>query len=234
MYDSLKEQVLLANKMLVEHHLVILTWGNVSQIDREHNIIAIKPSGVSYQTMCSEDIVVVDLDGHILEGELYPSSDIQTHIQLYKHFQIGGIVHTHSRFATIFAQANRSIPVYGTTHADYFYGSIPCTRHMSINEIQGSYELECANVIIETMQKNNIDFHCMSAVLMANHGPFCWGETALEAVQHAMILEEVACMAYHTEQFDHSLNMQESLIKKHYERKHGNDAYYGQSLKKRS
>lgn len=230
MLHKMKQQVLDANRMLSEQHLVILTWGNVSQIDRNHNVIAIKPSGVPYENLKVNDIVLVDMEGKVIEGTLSPSSDVMTHIQLYKAFpSINGIVHTHSRYATIWAQAKKSIPVLGTTHADYFKSGIPCTRAMRTSEITSAYELETGNVIVETFKANDINPLEIPAVLVSSHGPFCWGDNAMHAVHHAMILEEVACIAYHNFQLDYKISaIDEALRNKHFERKHGRYATYGQ------
>lgn len=228
MLEALKAAVLKANLSLVEHNLVTFTWGNVSGIDREEGLVVIKPSGVEYDTMTVEDMVVVDLLGNVVEGKWKPSSDTPTHLELYKAFaNIGGIVHTHSRWATGWAQAGRGIPAYGTTHGDYFYGEIPCTRKMTPQEIAGKYEKETGNVIVETFtgkSANNIP-----AVLVHSHGPFAWGADPNNAVHNAVVLEELAFMAYHTEVINPNTEiMQQELLDKHYLRKHGKDAYYGQ------
>ena len=230
MLEALKEQVFKANLDLVRHGLVIFTWGNVSAIDRATGLVVIKPSGVSYDAMKAEDMVVVDLDGNVVEGELNPSSDTPTHLVLYKAFpEIGGIVHTHSRWATAWAQAGRGIPAYGTTHGDYFYGEIPCTRKMTPEEIGGAYELETGNVIIETFRDRNIDPDQVPAVLVCSHGPFAWGTDPHNAVHNSVVLEELAFMAFHTEAMTPGISsMQQELLDKHYLRKHGKNAYYGQ------
>ncbi len=231
MLEKLKEQVLKANLDLPKYGLITFTWGNVSAIDRETSLVVIKPSGVSYDDMVANDLVVVDLEGNIIEGKYKPSSDTPTHLALYRAFDnIGGIVHTHSNWATSWAQAGRSIPSYGTTHADYFYGSIPCTRKMTPSEIQGQYELETGNVIIETFKKNNIDPMMVPGVLVYSHGPFTWGKDANEAVHNAVVAEEVAKMAYQAEHLKEGLSsMQKELLDKHFLRKHGKNAYYGQT-----
>ena len=228
MLTELKEQVLQANLLLPKHDLVTFTWGNVSGIDRASGLFVIKPSGVSYEGMSVEDMVVCDLDGKVVEGKWKPSSDTPTHLELYKAFpEIGGIVHTHSRWATSFAQAGMSIPALGTTQADYFYGAIPCTRPMTEEEICGEYEKETGKVIIETFRgKNAAD---LPGVLVYSHGPFAWGTDALNAVHNAVVMEEVAFMDYHALTLNPSLTtMQSALLDKHYLRKHGKNAYYGQ------
>ena len=229
MLEALKQAVFEANLLLPKHNLVTFTWGNVSGVDREQGLMVIKPSGVEYDTMTAEDMVVVDLKtGKKVEGDLNPSSDTDTHVVLYNAFpEIGGIVHTHSRWATSFAQAGRGIPALGTTHGDYFYGEIPCTRKMTPDEIGGKYELETGNVIVETFkdkQPNDIP-----AVLVHSHGPFTWGTDPKNAVHNAVVLEEVAFMAWHALQMRPDLPpMQQELLDKHYLRKHGANAYYGQ------
>jgi len=231
MLENLKEQVLKANLDLPKYGLITFTWGNVSAIDRETSLVVIKPSGVSYDDMVVNDLVVVDLDGNIIEGKYKPSSDTPTHLALYRAFDdIGGIVHTHSNWATSWAQAGRAIPSYGTTHADYFYGAIPCTRKMTTEEIQGQYELETGNVIIETFKNNKIDPMMVPGVLVYSHGPFTWGKDANEAVHNAVVAEEVAKMAYQAEHLREGLSsMQKELLDKHFLRKHGKNAYYGQT-----
>ena len=228
MLSELKQKVLEANLELPKKGLVTFTWGNVSAIDRVKGIIVIKPSGVSYEEMKSEDMVVLDLDGRILEGNLNPSSDTDTHVLLYKEFkEIGGIVHTHSSWATSFAQAGRAIPCFGTTHADYFYGSIPCTRKMSREEINGRYEYETGKVIVETFKGINPEF--VPGVVVNNHGPFAFGKDAMDAVHNAVVMEEVAKMAYRSIHLNNELEAIDStLLEKHFLRKHGKDAYYGQ------
>lgn len=228
MLENLKEQVFKANLALQKHNLVTFTWGNVSGIDREKGLVVIKPSGVEYDTMTVEDMVVIDLEGNVVEGKWKPSSDTPTHLCLYKAFpNIGGIVHTHSRWATAWAQAGRGIPAYGTTHGDYFYGEIPCTRKMTKAEIEGEYEWETGEVIVETFEGKNADD--IPAVLVNSHGPFAWGKDADNAVHNAVVLEEVAFMAFNAEMMNTDIKpMQQELLDKHYLRKHGKNAYYGQ------
>ncbi|MBE7010429.1 MAG: L-ribulose-5-phosphate 4-epimerase [Ruminococcaceae bacterium] len=228
MLEQLKQQVLQANLRLVKHNLVTFTWGNVSGIDREKDLVVIKPSGVEYSALTCDDMVVVDLDGNIVEGKWKSSSDTPTHLALYKAFpNIGGIVHTHSRWATVWAQAGRGIPAYGTTHGDYFYGEIPCTRKMTVQEINGEYELETGNVIIECF--NGKSAKDIPGVLVNSHGPFSWGTDSDNAVHNAVVLEELAFMAFHTEMLYPQIQvMQQELLDKHYLRKHGKNAYYGQ------
>lgn len=229
MLEELKMKVWEANMMLPKYGLVTFTWGNVSGIDREQGLVVIKPSGVEYDEMTAEDMVVVSLEsGEVVEGKWKPSSDTPTHLALYRAFEnIGGVVHTHSRWATSWAQAGRGIPAYGTTHGDYFYGEIPCTRKMTSEEIAGSYELETGNVIIETFEGKEAEH--MPAVLVHSHGPFAWGKDAADAVHNAVVLEELAFMAYHTEAIEPKIGtMQQELLDKHYLRKHGANAYYGQ------
>jgi len=227
MLEALKKEVFKANLDLVKHGLVIFTWGNVSAIDRTTGLVVIKPSGVSYDEMKEEDMVVVDLNGKIVEGKLKPSSDTATHLVLYRSFPtLGGIVHTHSTYATSWAQAGLDIPNIGTTHSDYFSGAIPCTRDMTPQEIEGEYELETGNVIIERFNDLNPDF--IPGVLVKNHGPFSWGKNAHDAVHNAVVMEQVAKMAYIAYGVNPELTMNKNLIKKHFYRKHGPDAYYGQ------
>lgn len=231
MYKELKQKVYEANMLLPHYSLVKFTWGNVSQIDREKGVVAIKPSGVEYSTMTAEDIVVVDLEsGKVVEGRYKPSSDTATHLEIYRNFKnTGGIVHTHSQWATIFAQMHKDIPALGTTHADDFYGSIPVTRAMKKEEIAQEYELNTGKVIVEIFEKRNINPDNVPAVLVASHGPFCWGKDAAEAVHNAVVLEEVAFMAWHTMMLNRDIvSMDKNLLDKHYLRKHGADAYYGQ------
>ncbi|OPJ64678.1 L-ribulose-5-phosphate 4-epimerase [Clostridium oryzae] len=229
MLEKLKEEVFKANMELPKRGLVLYTWGNVSGIDREKGLVVIKPSGVEYDELKAEDMVVVDLDGKVVEGNLRPSSDTDTHIELYKAFKdIGGVVHTHSEWATIFAQAGKGVPAFGTTHGDYFYGEIPCTRAMTAEEIKGRYEKETGKVIVETFKDlNPIE---ISAVLVKQHGPFTWGKDPAEAVYHSVVLEQVAKMAYYTMSLKKNSDpMDQNLLDKHFLRKHGANAYYGQS-----
>ncbi len=228
MLEDLKHQVWEANLLLPKYHLVTFTWGNVSAIDREAGLFVIKPSGVDYETMQPEDMVVMDLDGHQVEGKLHPSSDTPTHLELYKAFpSIGGIVHTHSSWATIWSQAGRAVPCYGTTHADYFYGDIPCTRRLTDDEIATEYERNTGLVIIDTFKGR--DPAAVPGVLCTNHGPFSWGKDCFDAVHNAVVLEECAKMAYHTEQLmNGDMHAPQVLMDKHYFRKHGAHAYYGQ------
>ena len=231
MLEALKEQVCKANLELPKHGLVTFTWGNVSGVDREQGLMVIKPSGVSYENMTAEDMVVVRLsDGAVVEGKWKPSSDTDTHLALYNAFPaLGGIVHTHSRWATSFAQAGKGVPAFGTTQGDYFYGEIPCTRKMTPEEIGGKYELETGNVIIETFNSRKIDPAQVPAVLVYSHGPFAWGKDAMDAVHNAVVLEEVSFMAFHAMALTPGLPpMQQELMDKHYLRKHGPGAYYGQ------
>ena len=227
MLESLKAEVFKANLDLVKHGLVIFTWGNVSAIDRATGLVVIKPSGVSYEEMKADDMVIVDLEGKIVEGKLKPSSDTATHLALYRAFlTIGGIVHTHSTYATSWAQAGVDLPNIGTTHSDYFSDAIPCTRDMTQQEVEGEYELETGNVIIECFNGQNPDF--IPGVLVKNHGPFAWGKDANDAVHNAVVMEQVAKMAYISYGVNPDLTMSNHLIKKHFYRKHGPGAYYGQ------
>lgn len=229
MLKKLKEQVFQANLLLPKHGLVTFTWGNVSGIDREEGLVVIKPSGVPYETMKRDDMVVLELEsGKVVDGELKPSSDTPTHLELYKAFpNIGGIVHTHSRWATTFAQAGRGITALGTTHGDYFYGEIPCTRKMTVEEIQAEYEKETGTVIIETFKDKNPD--AIPGVVVYSHGPFAWGKDAMDAVHNAVVMEEVAFMNIQTMLLNPDIQpMQQELLDKHYLRKHGVNAYYGQ------
>ncbi len=229
MLNRLKEEVFQANLLLPKHNLVTFTWGNVSGIDREQGLVVIKPSGIPYETLKVEDMVVVELEtGKTVEGKLKPSSDTPTHLELYEAFaNIGGIVHTHSRWATIFAQAGRGIMALGTTHADHFYGDVPCTRRMKSKEIKGDYEKETGLVIIETFKRR--DPSEIPAVLVHSHGPFAWGKDPMDAVHNAVVLEEVAFMGFHTQMLEPGIShMQQELLDKHYCRKHGDNAYYGQ------
>lgn len=229
MLDALKERVCRENLALVKYGLIVLTWGNVSGIDREKGLVVIKPSGVPYDSMKPEDMVVVDLDGNVVEGKYRPSSDTPTHVYLYKQFAgVGGIVHTHSTFATAWAQAGRSIPPYGTTHADAFYGGVPCARALTQAEIEDAYERNTGKVIAETFADK--DASAIPAVLVKNHGPFAWGPTPEKAVENAVTLESVAHMALVTEQLNpKTAEVDKYLLDKHYFRKHGKNAYYGQN-----
>ena len=228
MLESLKEQVFQANLLLPKHDLVTFTWGNVSGIDREKGLVIIKPSGVSYEEMQASDMVVVDLEGNVIEGSLNPSSDTPTHVALYRAFpSLGGVVHTHSRWATTFAQMGRGIPALGTTHADYFYGEIPCTREMTEAEVRAEYEANTGKVIVEAFK--DADAETMPAVLVHSHGPFTWGSSAAKSVENAVVLEEIALMAYVARNIDPARKkMQDFLLEKHFCRKHGKNAYYGQ------
>lgn len=230
MLEELKNIVFNANMELPKKGLITYTWGNVSGIDREKGLIVIKPSGVSYENMKASDMVVVDMDGKIVEGQYRPSSDTATHIELYKKYpDLGGIVHTHSTFATSWAQSCNDIPALGTTHADYFYGDIPCTRKLREDEIKNNYEVETGRVIIETIEKKNIKAIEVPGIIVASHGPFTWGKTPDDAVHNAVVLEEVAKMAYYTVTLNPRINQTESYLQdKHYLRKHGANAYYGQ------
>ena len=232
MLEELKQAVFEANLLLPKYDLVTFTWGNVSGVDREKGLMVIKPSGVEYDTMRPEDMVVVSLKtGEKVEGDLNPSSDTDTHVVLYNAFpDIGGIVHTHSRWATTFAQAGQGIEALGTTHGDYLYGEIPCTRKMTPEEIGGKYELETGNVIVETFRDKSAND--IPAVLVHSHGPFCWGTSPKNAVHNAVVLEELAFMAWHAKMLNPALPpMQQELLDKHYLRKHGANAYYGQGKK---
>lgn len=227
MIEKLKEQVFQANLDLVKHGLVIFTWGNVSAIDRGKGLVVIKPSGVTYEKMKAKDMVVVNLNGEIVEGNLKPSSDTATHLVLYRKFEnIGGVVHTHSEWATSWAQAGLGIPAIGTTHADYFYGEIPCTRKMTKAEIEGEYEKETGNVIVERFKGLNPDQ--VPGVLVNNHGPFVWGKNADDAVHNAVVMEEVAKMTFRSMTLNPKIAMDQALLDKHFLRKHGKNAYYGQ------
>ncbi len=231
MLEALKQEVLEANLLLPKHNMVTFTWGNVSGIDRDQGLVVIKPSGVEYDDMQPEDMVVVRLDsGERVEGKYKPSSDTPTHLALYRAFPaLGGIVHTHSRWATSFAQAGRGVPAMGTTQGDYFYGEVPCTRKMTPEEIFGQYELETGNVIIETFRERKLDPTRIPAVLVYSHGPFAWGTDPFNAVHNAVVLEECAFMDFHAMMLTPGLPpMQQELLDKHYLRKHGPNAYYGQ------
>jgi len=227
-FDEIKQQVYKSNIELTRQGLVICTFGNVSAVDRNKGIIAIKPSGVSYDVLKPEDIVIVDLDGNVVEGSLNPSSDTKTHLVLYNHFQeIGGVAHTHSTYAVAWAQAAKPIPILGTTHADHLHVDIPCTDFMTKKMIQGDYEVETGNQILKTFQ--NISYEEVEMVLVAGHGPFTWGKTPEKAVYNSVVLEEMAKMALLTLQINPNIShLDEALIQKHYQRKHGSNAYYGQ------
>lgn len=228
MLETLKKEVCEANLSLVEHKVVIFTWGNVSAIDKESGFIVIKPSGVEYSKMKPEDMVVVDIDGNIVEGKMKPSTDLPTHLELYKAFRdIGGVVHTHSINATAWAQAGRGIPFYGTTHADYFHGTVPCTRALTDSEISGEYEKNTGLVIVETI--GEAPPLTLPGALVKSHGVFSWGEDAGNAVHNAVVIEAVAEMAFKTELINPNVfSPSEALLNKHYLRKHGKNAYYGQ------
>lgn len=230
MYQELKQRVLEANLKLPKYGLVTFTWGNVSEIDREAGVIAIKPSGVEYDAMTADDIVILDLEGNRIEGKLNPSSDTQTHLEIYKAFPgVGGIVHTHSRNATIWAQAGLDIPALGTTHADYFYGDVPCTRPLTAEEIKDEYERHTGTVIIEEFSKRDLDPAAVPSVVVSGHAPFSWGKDAFDAVHNAVVLEEISAMALATRSLNQSIKIQPELSDKHYLRKHGENAYYGQN-----
>lgn len=230
MLEELKKEVYEANLELVSHGMVIYTWGNVSGIDRDKDLVVIKPSGMTYDSMTPEDMVIVKLStGETVESKRKPSSDTATHIELYKRYeQIGGIVHTHSVNAVAFAQAGFSIPILGTTHADYFYGDIPCTRELSKFEVEEAYELNTGKVIIETVDDMKRDPMAVPGIIVKNHGPFAWGTSPSDAVYNAVVLEKVAEMAFKTLQLNPSASMQGYILEKHYQRKHGQNAYYGQ------
>ncbi|MCK6206440.1 L-ribulose-5-phosphate 4-epimerase [Bacillus infantis] len=230
MLEKLKEEVYQANLDLPKYGLVKHTWGNASAIDRETGLFAIKPSGVDYETMKPSDMVILDLNGNVVEGELRPSSDTATHAVLYKHYgEIGGIVHTHSTWATIWAQAGLDVPPMGTTHADTFYGSVPCARHLTQEEIDRGYEAETGKVIIETFQERGLDILAVPGVLLHGHGPFTWGKDAKAAVLNSVVLDEVAKMNLFTRELNHFAEaLPQRILDKHYLRKHGKNAYYGQ------
>lgn len=231
MLEKLKEEVCRANLLLPKYHMVTFTWGNVSAIDRESGLFVIKPSGVEYDELKPEDMVVVDLEGKVVEGHYKPSSDTETHRVFYLNFpNIGGVVHTHSTFAVGWAQAGKDIPAFGTTQGDYFYGAIPCTRKMTPEEIAGEYELETGNVIVEEFKRRGIDPDQIPGVLVHSHGPFSWGTDAENAVHNAVVMEEVAKMAFLSIMINPDVPpMQQELLDKHYLRKHGPGAYYGQN-----
>ncbi len=228
--EKLRQEVYRANMELPEKNLVVYTWGNVSGIDREKGLIVIKPSGVEYEDLTPENLVIVDMNNKIVEGDLNPSSDTKTHVELYKTFPaIGGIVHTHSPHAVGWAQAGRDIPCYGTTHADYFYGSVPCTRNLTAQEVDEDYELNTGKVIAETFRERNLDPVAVPGVICHSHGPFSWGKDPAQAVYHAVVLEEVAKMAMYTITVNPQAAPAPQYIQdKHYLRKHGPNAYYGQ------
>lgn len=234
MLEELKQKVFEENLRLVKYGLVVLTWGNASEIDRESGLVVIKPSGVPYETMTADDMVVMDLNGNKIEGRLNPSSDTPTHLELYRKFDsIGGIVHTHSSWGCSWAQAGRDVPAYGTTHADFANGAVPCTRGLSSEEVNSDYELNTGKVIVEEFAKRGINPDECPAVLIHRHGPFAWGKDSHKAVENALILEEVCKMAYRTEAVaslsnDSNIGIEDYLLDKHYQRKHGKNAYYGQ------
>jgi len=230
MLEKLKEIVCKANLDLVDHGLVIHTWGNVSERDFESGLIVIKPSGVSYESMKPEDMVVIDKNGKVVEGKFKPSTDAPTHLVLYNSYkEIGGVVHTHSTYATSWAQAGRPIPPFGTTHADHYYGSVPCTRLLTDSEIKDDYEINTGKVIVETL--GTVNPLTVPSVLVNSHGPFCWGKDADNAVYNAVALEEIARMAFYTVQLGRTAAVNKTLLDKHFNRKHGKDAYYGQEQK---
>ena len=230
MLEDLKQKVLEANLLLPKYGLVVFTWGNVSGIDRENGLVVIKPSGVDYDIMKAEDMVVTDLDGNVVEGKLKPSSDLATNLEFYKHFKdIGGVVHTHSVNAVAWAQAGKDIPALGTTHGDYFYGQIPCTRFMTDDEIKNNYELNTGKVVVEEFKKRHIDPNQMPGVLVHSHGPFTWGKDPFDAVHNSVVLDTLAKMALKTITINCDVkSMQRELLDKHFLRKHGPGAYYGQ------
>ncbi|MBY0002036.1 L-ribulose-5-phosphate 4-epimerase [Priestia aryabhattai] len=230
MLDKLKEEVLQANIDLPKHGLVKYTWGNVSAIDRDSGLFVIKPSGVTYEKMTAQDMVVVDLEGRVVEGELNPSSDTLTHAVLYKHYpQIGGIAHTHSTWATIWAQAGLDVQAMGTTHADTFYGSVPCARFLTEKEVNDGYEVETGKVIIETFEERGLDVLAVPGILLQGHGPFTWGKDAKSAVMNSVVLDEVSKMNFFTQKLNGlAEELPQRILDKHYLRKHGQNAYYGQ------
>ncbi|MGG3196663.1 MULTISPECIES: L-ribulose-5-phosphate 4-epimerase [Priestia] len=230
MLDKLKEEVFQANVDLPKHGLVKYTWGNVSAIDRDSGLFVIKPSGVTYEKMTAQDMVVVDLDGRVVEGELNPSSDTLTHAVLYKHYtQIGGIAHTHSTWATIWAQAGLDVQAMGTTHADTFYGSVPCARFLTEKEVNAGYEVETGKVIIETFEERGLDVLAVPGILLQGHGPFTWGKDAKTAVMNSVVLDEVSKMNFFTQKLNGlAEELPQRILDKHYLRKHGQNAYYGQ------
>ncbi|WP_255902112.1 L-ribulose-5-phosphate 4-epimerase [Priestia aryabhattai] len=230
MLDKLKEEVFQANLDLPKHGLVKYTWGNVSAVDRDSGLFVIKPSGVTYEKMTAQDMVVVDLDGRVVEGELNPSSDTLTHAVLYKHYpEIGGIAHTHSTWATIWAQAGLDVQAMGTTHADTFYGSVPCARFLTEKEVNDGYEVETGKVIIETFEKRGLDVLAVPGILLQGHGPFTWGKDAKTAVMNSVVLDEVSKMNFFTQKLNVlAEELPQRILDKHYLRKHGQNAYYGQ------
>ena len=231
MLEQLKKEVCRANLLLKEYGLITLTWGNVSAISDDRRFVIIKPSGVSYDEMTADMMVVTDLCGNVVEGELRPSSDLATHLELYRNYaEVGAVVHTHSRWATATAQAECDIPCFGTTHADHFYGAVPCTRHLSAEEIETDYELNTGKVIVETLNARKIDPMALPAILVCKHGPFAWGKTPEKAVENALVLEECSYMSYISKQMTEGSVMPapQVLQDKHYFRKHGANAYYGQ------
>ncbi|MFE4036480.1 L-ribulose-5-phosphate 4-epimerase [Priestia megaterium] len=230
MLDKLKEEVFQANVDLPKHGLVKYTWGNVSAIDRNSGLFVIKPSGVTYEKMTAKDMVVVDLEGRVVEGELNPSSDTLTHAVLYKHYpQIGGIAHTHSTWATIWAQAGLDVQAMGTTHADTFYGSVPCARFLTEKEVNDGYEVETGKVIIETFEERGLDVLAVPGILLQGHGPFTWGKDAKTAVMNSVVLDEVSKMNFFTQKLNGlAEELPQRILDKHYLRKHGQNAYYGQ------
>lgn len=234
MLQNLREQVLEANLEIVRRGLVLYTFGNASGIDRERGLVAIKPSGVPYETMNPEDMVITDLDGKIVEGSLRPSSDLATHLLLYREFpSLGGVVHTHSEYATAWAQAGRSIPSYGTTHADYFYGPVPVTDELNADEINGDYVLNTGTAIVRCFREKNLDPDAVPGVLVAGHAPFAWGKSPADAAYHAVVLEAVARMAFYTTTLNaESAGISQALQDRHYFRKHGAKATYGQQSQK--
>ena len=233
MLEKLREEVYRANMELPERGLVVYTWGNVSGIDRESGLVVIKPSGVEYDDLKPSDLVIVDLNNKVVEGDMNPSSDTKTHVELYKAFPtVGGIVHTHSAHAVGWAQAGRDIPCYGTTHADYFYGAVPCTRNLTPSEVELDYELNTGKVIVETFKERKLEPLSVPGVICRSHGPFTWGKNAAQAVYHAVVLEEVAKMAMYTVTVDQMASPAPQYVQdKHYLRKHGANAYYGQGKK---
>lgn len=230
MLEKLKEEVYLANLELVNQNLIKYTWGNVSGVCREKELFVIKPSGVKYEDLTADDMVVCDFDGNVVSGNMKPSSDTKTHAVLYKTYpEIGGIVHTHSPWATVWAQANRDVQAFGTTHADTFYGTVPCARFLTEEEINNDYEKETGNVIVETFTERGLDPLEVPAILLSGHGPFAWAKNATDAVVNAVVLEEVCRMNYYTEKLNPTIQaIPDAVLDKHYLRKHGKDAYYGQ------